>query len=136
MQLDQPESQVSGLRVSGHPAQVDLARLASGDAESYEGLEQDLNLAFLEGAATVTNFGSANNAGVGLPHTPADVRGAVQHITQSGSMTNEASALFQLLLDQNEALQDRVVSLEKSRSGSVISAYCAGSTRRRCECCR
>ena len=40
-------------------------------------------------------------------------------------MTSDASALFQLLLDQNEALQERVTSQEKSRPASVISAHTA-----------
>ena len=38
-------------------------------------------------------------------------------------MTSEASAILPLLLAQNEALQERVVNLEKSRSGSIISAH-------------
>ena len=125
MQLDHSEGQVFGLRVSAGPAQLDLVRLASGKTALFEGLEQDLNGAFPEGAATVRNFESPNDAGVGLPHAQADVRGAVQQIAQSGSMTSEASAILQLLLDQNEALQERVVSLEKSRSGSAISAHTA-----------
>ena len=53
------------------------------------------------------------------------VRLAVQQIIQSAVMTSDASALFQLLLDQNEALQERVTSLEKSRPASVISVRTA-----------
>ena len=106
MQLDHSEGQVFGLRVNAGPAQLDLVRLASGKTALFEGLEQDLNGAFPEGAATVRNFESPNDAGVGLPHAQADVRGAVQQIAQSGSMTSDASAILQLLLDQNEALQE------------------------------
>ena len=38
---------------------------------------------------------------------------------------SDASVLLQLLLDQNDALQERVVNLEKSRTASAISAHTA-----------
>ena len=88
-----------------------MARLASGNAELFEGLEQDLNGAFPESAETVRNLEGSNNAVVGLPHAQAGLRGAVQHIAQSGSMTSEASAILQLLLGQNQALQERVLTI-------------------------
>ena len=53
LRLDQPESYMYGLRVGVGPAEVDLSRLASGDAELFEGQEQDLSGAFPEGTARV-----------------------------------------------------------------------------------
>ena len=107
------------------PAALDLSRLASGDAELIVGLEQDLSGAFPESATTVGQLGSTKNAGVGLPHAQASVRTAVQQMAQSGAVTGDASTISKLLLDQNETLQERVASLEKSRPASVISAHTA-----------
>ena len=125
LQLDQPENQVYGLRVSADQVPVDLARLASGDVELFEGPEQDLTGAFPEGAETVRNPEPATGADMGLPHAQVNVRDLAQQIAQSGPITAEAGTLLQLLLDQHEALQESVVRLEKSRSGSVISAHIA-----------
>ena len=117
LQLDQPESQGFGLCVSADHVQADLAHLASGDAELFGGQEQDLTGAFPEGAETVRNSGRTNVADMGLPHARVNVRDVAQQIAQSGPMTAETGALLQLLVDQHEALQERVVHLEESRSG-------------------
>ena len=68
LQLDQPEDQIYGLRVSADQVPVDLARLASGNAELFEGPEQNLTGAFPEGAETVRNPERDTGAAVGLPH--------------------------------------------------------------------
>ena len=47
----------------------------------------------------------------------------ILQLAQSRDLSDHASAVFQLLLRQNEALQERVASLEKSRPASVISAH-------------
>ena len=74
LRLDQPEGQIYGLRVGTAPAAVNASRLASGDAESVDGLEQDLSGTFPESAATVGQLESTSNACVGLPHAQAGVR--------------------------------------------------------------
>ena len=114
-----------GLRVSADQVPVDLARLASGDVELFEGPEQDLTGAFPKGAETIRNPERATVADMGLPHAQVNVRDLAQQIAQSGPITAETGTLLKLLLDQHEALQERVVHLEKSRSGSVISAHTA-----------
>ena len=63
-----------GLRVGVGPAEVDLSRLASGDAVLFEGQEQDLSGAFPAGAVTVESLGSAIAAGTGLRRAQAGVR--------------------------------------------------------------
>ena len=50
---------------------------------------------------------------------------AVLQMAQSGAIPGDASAILQLLLNLNEALQERVASLKKSRPASVISAHTA-----------
>ena len=94
LRLDQPEGQVYGLRVGAAPAAVNLSRLASGDAESLDGQEQDLSGAFPQCAATVGQPQSANNAGVGLPHAEAGGRTAVLQMVQTGGITGDASAIL------------------------------------------
>ena len=124
-QLDQHDSYVYGLRVSANPEPIDLARLASGEAEFVEELEQDLTGAFPEGAGAVASGERMPTADTGLSHVRAEVKEAVLQLAQTGSLRPDASATIQVLLDQNEALQDRVGALDKSRSGSVTSAHTA-----------
>ena len=40
-------------------------------------------------------------------------------------MTEDASVILQSLINQNEASQERVTSLQKSRPASIISAHTA-----------
>ena len=119
--MDQSESQIFDLRVNAEFFQIDLARLISEDIELYEGLEQDLNGTFPEGATTIRNFGNTNNIEESLSHILSDIRGIIQYIFQSDSMMNEINALFGLFFDQNEILQDHIERLEKSHSDSVSS---------------
>ena len=91
LQLDQPESQVYGLRVSADHVPVDLARLASGDAELFEG--QELDWCFSGGAETVRNSERTNVADMGLPHAQVNARDVAQQSAQSGPMTAETGAL-------------------------------------------
>ena len=106
-----------------HPEPIDLARLASGQAEFVEELEQDLTGAFPEGAGAVSSGELMPTADTGLSQVRAEVKDAVLQLVQTGSLGPDASAIIQVLLDQNEALHDRVGALEKSRSGSVTSTH-------------
>ena len=124
-QLDQHDSYVYGLRVSANLEPIDLASLASGEAEFVEELEQDLTGAFPEGAGAVSSGERTPTADTGLSHVRAEVKEAVLQLVPTGSVGPDASATIQVVLDQNEALRDRVGALEKSRSCSVTSAHTA-----------
>ena len=82
---------------------------------STDGLEQDLSRTFPESKATVRQPKSTSNAGASLTSAQLAARMAVLQLTQSGAMSKDASAILQLLLNQNDALQQRVASLEKLR---------------------
>ena len=127
-QLDQNDSYVYGLRVGASPEPIDLARLASGEAELVEGLEQDLTGAFPEGAGAGSSGERLPSADTGISQVRAEVHEAVLQLVQTRSLGPDASAIIQVLLDQNEALHDRVGALEKSRSGSVTSVEGTGDT--------
>ena len=61
----------------------------------------------------------------GSSQVRTEVKEAVRQLAQTGSFAPVASAITHVLLDQNEALQERAGALEKSRSGSVTSAHTA-----------
>ena len=94
MLLNRFKSYVYGLRVSANPEPIDLARLASGEAEFVEEVEQDLTGAFPEGAGAVSSGEHLPIADTGLSQVRAEVKDVVRQLAQTGSLAPHASAII------------------------------------------